>query len=72
MYNMFIGYYHYWKIKIISPIQDNYHPIHLQPRSVPPNLGLTKPHAQKSEIEHMVEKILETCIIQPSWSDFSH
>lgn len=48
-------------------VQDHDHVIHLQPGSVPPNImPHIYPHAQKSEIEHMGQEVLETSIIQPS------
>jgi len=44
----------------------------LIPGSVPPNIRLYRyPYAPKSEIEHMVAKMLEAGIIQPSQSSFS-
>jgi hypothetical protein len=46
--------------------------IHLQPRSVPPNIRPYRyPYAQKSEIECIVQEMLEVGIIQPSQSDLS-
>jgi hypothetical protein len=46
--------------------------IHLIPRSVPPNIRPYKyPYAQKSEIERMVEEMLEAGIIRPSQSSYS-
>jgi hypothetical protein len=58
--------------KGLPPTQDHDHAIHLQPGSVPPNIRPYRyPYAQKSEIEHMVQEMLEVGIIQPSQSDFS-
>ena len=51
---------------------DHDHAINLILGSVPPNIRPYRyPYAQKSEIEHMVAEMLETCIIQPSQSSFS-
>jgi len=53
--------------KGLPPICDEYHVIHLVQGSVPPNMRPYKyPYAQKIEIEHMVAKMLEASIIQPS------
>eukprot|EP00253_Pinus_taeda_P031530 PITA_31530 len=58
--------------KGLPPIHDHDHAIHLIPGSVPPNIELYRyPYAQKSEIECMVEEMLEAVIIQPSQSYFS-
>jgi hypothetical protein len=58
--------------KGLPPTQDNGHVIHLQPASVPPNIRPYKyPYAQKSEIERMIQEMLEVDIIQPSQSSFS-
>jgi len=58
--------------KGLPPILYHDHAIHLIPRSVPPNIRPYRyPYAQKSEIEHMVAKMLEVGIIQPSQSSFS-
>eukprot|EP00253_Pinus_taeda_P032869 PITA_32869 len=58
--------------KGLPPIHDHEHPIHLIPRSVPPNIRPYRyPYAQKSEIERMVAEMLEVGIIQPSQSSFS-
>jgi len=58
--------------KGIPPTQDHDHVIHLQSGSVPPRIGLYRyPYAQKSEIEHMIQEMLEDGIIQPRQSDFS-
>jgi hypothetical protein len=52
--------------------RDHDHAIHLQPGSVPPNIRpYMYPYAQKSEIEHMIQEMLEVGIIQPSQSYFS-
>jgi hypothetical protein len=49
-----------------------YHDIHLIPGSVPPNINPYRyPYAQKSEIELMVEEMLEDDIIRPSQSFYS-
>ena len=57
--------------KVIPPtIYDHYHSIHLQPGSVPPNIRpYMYPYAQKSEIEHMVQEMLDAIIIQPRQSE---
>jgi hypothetical protein len=58
--------------KGLPPTRNHDHEIHLIPGSVPPNIRPYKyPYAQKSEIEHMVEEILETSIIRPSQSSYS-
>jgi len=58
--------------KGLPPIRDHDHAIHLISRSVPSNIRPYRyPHAQKSEIERMVAKMLEFGIIQPSESCFS-
>jgi len=45
--------------KGLPPIRDHDHAIHLIPGSVPQNVRPYRyPYAQKSEIEHMVAKIL--------------
>ena len=55
--------------KCLPPIRDHDHAIHLILGSVPPNVKPYKyRYAQKSEIKHMVAKILEVGIIQPSQS----
>jgi hypothetical protein len=52
--------------------RDHDHAIHLQPRSVPPNIRPYRyPYAQKREIERMIQEMLEVDIIQPSQSAFS-
>jgi hypothetical protein len=55
------------------PLTRNHdHEIHLIPRSVPPNISPYRyPYAQKSEIECMVEEMLEASIIRPSQSSYS-
>jgi hypothetical protein len=51
--------------------QNHDHSIHLIFRSVPPNIKPYKyPYAQKSEIEHMIEEMLEVGIIRPSQSSY--
>ena len=46
---------------------DHDHDIHLIPGSVPPNVRpYIYPYGQKSEIERMVEEMLEAGIIRPS------
>eukprot|EP00253_Pinus_taeda_P032526 PITA_32526 len=58
--------------KGLPPIHDNDHAIHLIPGSVPPNIRPCRyPYVEKSEIERMVEEMLEAGIIQPSQSSFS-
>ena len=58
-------------LKVLPPIRVNDHAIHLILGSVPPNIRSYKyTYAQKSEIEHMVTKMLEVGIIQPSQSSF--
>jgi hypothetical protein len=50
----------------IPPTHDHDHAIHLIPGSVPPNIRPYRyPYAQKSEIERMVEEMLEVGIIRP-------
>ena len=57
--------------KGLPPTHDHDHAIHLIPGSVPPNIRPYKyPYAQKSEIEHMVEEMLEVGIIRPSQSSY--
>ena len=52
-------------------IRDHDHAIHLIPRNVPQNIKpYIYPYFQKSEIEHMVAKMQEVVIIQPSQSSF--
>jgi hypothetical protein len=58
--------------KGLPPTQHHDHDIHLIPGSVPPNINLYRyPYAQKSEIECMVEEMLEASIIRPSQSFYS-
>ena len=58
--------------KDLPPICDHDHAINLIRGSVPLNIRPYKyPYIQKSEIEHMVAKMLEIGIIQPSQSYFS-
>jgi hypothetical protein len=58
--------------KGLPPAQDHNHVIHLQPGNVPPNIRpYMHPYAQKSEIEHMIQEMLEASIIQTSQSFFS-
>jgi hypothetical protein len=53
--------------KGIPPTRNHDHDIHLIPGSVPPNIRPYKyPYSQKSEIEHMVEEMLEAGIIRTS------
>jgi hypothetical protein len=52
--------------------QDHDHVIHLQPGSVPPNIRPYRyTYTQKSEIERMVQEMLEARNIHPSQSAFS-
>jgi hypothetical protein len=58
--------------KGLPPTEDRDHVIHLHLGSVPPNIRLYRyPYAQKSEIERMIQEMLEVGIIQPSQSAFS-
>eukprot|EP00253_Pinus_taeda_P015423 PITA_15423 len=58
--------------KVLPPIHDHDHVIHLIPRIFPPNIKPYRyPYAQKSEIECMVVEMLVVGIIQPSQSSFS-
>ena len=58
--------------KGLPPIHDHDHAIHLILGSVPPNIRpYIYPYVQKSEIERMIDKMLEAGIIQPSQSSFS-
>ena len=51
------------------PTHDHDHAIHLIPGSSPPNIRPYKyPYAQKSEIEHMFEEMLEARIVTHSQS----
>ena len=57
--------------KGIRPPRDHGHSINLIPRSVPPNIRPYRyPYGQKSEIEHMVEEMLEPGIIRLSQSSY--
>ena len=56
----------------LPPTRNHDHEIHLIPRSVPPNIRPYRyPYSQKSEIECMVEEMLEVVIIRPSQSSYS-
>jgi hypothetical protein len=58
--------------KGLPPTRNHDHKIHLIPRSVPPNIRPYRyPYAQKSEIECMIEEMLEAIIIRPSQSSYS-
>jgi hypothetical protein len=58
--------------KGIPPTRNHDHDIHLIPGIVPPNIRPYRyPYAQKSEIERMVEEMLEPGIIRPSQSSYS-
>jgi hypothetical protein len=58
--------------KGLPPTRDHDYAIHLQPGSVPPNIRpYMYPYAHKSEIERMIQEMLEVNIIQPSQSSFS-
>jgi hypothetical protein len=58
--------------KGLPPTRNHDHEIHLIPGSVPPNIRPYRyPYAQKSEIERMVEEMLEDGIIIPSQSSYS-
>jgi hypothetical protein len=58
--------------KGLSPTQNHDHEIHLILGSVPPNIRPYRYlYAQKSEIERMVEEMLEAGIIRPSQSSYS-
>jgi hypothetical protein len=58
--------------KGLPPTRNHYHEIHLIPGSVPPNISPYRyPYAQKSEIERMLEEMLEASIIRPSQSSYS-
>jgi hypothetical protein len=53
----------------IPPTRNHDHSIHLTPGSIPPNISPYRyPYAQKSEIECMVEEMLEDGIIRPRQS----
>jgi hypothetical protein len=54
------------------PVRDHMHVIHFQLGSVPPNIRPYRyPYVQNSEIESMIQEMLESKIIQPSQSAFS-
>jgi hypothetical protein len=58
--------------KGLPPTPNHDHDIHLIPGSVPHNIRpYIYPYAQKSEIECMVEEMLEAGIIRPSQSSYS-
>jgi hypothetical protein len=58
--------------KGIPPTRNHDHEIHLILGSVPPNIMPYRyPYAQKSEIDRMVEDMLEVGIIRPSQSSYS-
>src|SRR6202522_4744965 len=58
--------------KGLPPTRNHDHEIHLIPESVPPDIRPYRyPYAQKSEIEHMVEEMLEAGIIISSQSSYS-
>jgi hypothetical protein len=58
--------------KGLPPTRNHDHDIHLIPRSVPPNIRPYRySYTQKSEIEQMVEEMLEVGIIIPSQSSYS-
>jgi hypothetical protein len=58
--------------KGLPPTRNHDHEIRLIPGSVPPNIRpYIYPYAQKSEIERMVEEMLEAGIIRPSQSSYS-
>jgi hypothetical protein len=58
--------------KGLPPTRNHDHEIRLIPGSVPPNIKPYRyPYAQKSEIERMVEEMLEAGIIKTSQSSYS-
>jgi hypothetical protein len=58
--------------KGFAPSRDPDHVIHLQLGSVPPNIRPCRyPYEKKSEIESMIQEMLEADIVQPSQSYFS-
>ena len=58
--------------KGLPPTRNHDHEIDLIPGSVPPNIRPYRyPYSQKSEIERMVEEMLEAGIIRPSQSSYS-
>ena len=57
--------------KDLPPMRDHDHAIHLILGSVPPNIRPYRyPYSQKSEIEHMVEEMLEDSITRPIQSSY--
>jgi hypothetical protein len=57
--------------KVLPPTRNHDHEIHLIPRSVPLNIRPYRyPYAHKSEIECIVEEMLEAGIIRPSQSSY--
>ena len=57
--------------KGLPHIRDHDHAIHLILGSVPSNIRPCRyPYVQKREIEHMIAKMLEVGIIQPSQNSF--
>ena len=58
--------------KVLPPIHEFDHAIHLILDSVPPNIRPYRyPYSQNSEIEHMVVEMLEVGIIRPSQISYS-
>jgi hypothetical protein len=58
--------------KGLPPTRNHDHEVHLIPGSVPPNIRPYRyPYTQKSEIECMVEEMLEADNIRPSQSSYS-
>jgi hypothetical protein len=58
-------------LKGLPPTRNHDHEIHLSLGSIPPNIKPYRyPYAQKSEIERMVEEMLEAGIIRPSQSSY--
>jgi hypothetical protein len=58
--------------KGLLPTQDHDHDIHLQLESVPPKIRPYRyPYAQKSDIEHTIQEMLEIDINHPIQSNFS-
>ena len=58
--------------KGLPPLRDHDHAIHLILGSVPPNIRAYRySYGQKSEIERMIEEMLEVGIIRPSQSSYS-
>jgi hypothetical protein len=57
--------------KGLPPTRDHDHVINLQPGSVPPNIRPCRyPYAHKSDIERMIQEMLDASIVQPSQSYF--